>query len=74
MYDATDEEKEYFKEQLKYQGMVINRVGTLSEYIDFDKETFFQAILIRGEDAWETHTTNFIAEQLARGIYIGGNE
>ena len=74
MYDATDEEKEYFKEQLKYQGMVINRVGTLSEYIDFDKETFFQAILIRGDDAWETHTTNFIAEQLARGIYIGGNE
>lgn len=74
MYDSTDEEKEYFKQQLKYQGMVINRVGTLSEFIDFDKETFFQAILIRGEDEWETHTTNFIAEQLAKGIYIGGNE
>lgn len=74
MYDATDEEKEYFKEQLKYQGMVINRVGTLSDIIDFEKETFVQAILIRGEDEWETHTTNFIAEQLARGIYIGGNE
>lgn len=74
MYDALDEEKEYFKNQLKYQGMVINRIGTLSEFIDYDNETFFQAILIRGDDAWENHTTNFIADLLAKGIYIGGNE
>lgn len=74
MYDALDEEKEAFKEQLKYQGMVINRVGALSDFLDYDNETFFQAILIRGDDAWENHTTNFIADQLARGIYIGGNE
>ena len=75
IYSATEEEIKYFRSQLKYNGMSINRIGTISEFIststsDEEEAQFIQGSIIRVPDSMDAHLAAFIAEKLENGIYL----
>lgn len=75
VYSATEEEIKYFRSQLKYNGMSINRIGTISEFIstsssDEEEAQFIQGSIIRVPDSMDAHLAAFIAEKLENGIYL----
>lgn len=73
-YTCTDKEKEFFKQSIKYNGMTINAIGTLSDYVNPFEQTYVRGTLIRLEDLDEEyHVTNTIAKEVKTGLYIGGN-
>lgn len=76
LYQATDEEIEAVKNKIKYNGMSINRIGILSDYIknDINELTYIKGSLMRllnySED---TNYLNEIANEVYKGVYIDGS-
>ena len=69
-YSCTDEEKEAFKEKLKYESMTVMRVGTIQDYIT-SEEHYFKGELIRVENVkGSTEIVQAIYEELLKGVYI----
>lgn len=71
-YTCTDREKEAFKDKLKYNGMTVMAIGRIGDYITPDIETYIKGKLIRLEtqEATDFHITNFIADELFKGVFI----
>jgi pimeloyl-CoA synthetase len=71
-YSCTDEEKEIFKDKIKYEGMTINAIGKLVSYIKQNDElTFVKGKIIRLEDlAEDSHLLYTIYEEIAKGVYL----
>lgn len=70
VYSATDQEANILKQKIIYNSMVVNAIGTLSEYIDTVR-TFISASLIRLEDLnVPTHEANEIYDEMMKGVYI----
>lgn len=71
-YSCTDEEKEIFKDKIKYEGMTINAIGKLASYIQQNNElTFVKGKIIRLEDlAEDSHLLYTIYEEIAKGVYL----
>ena len=69
-YDCTEQEEQALINKLEYDGMTVNRIGTLSKFIK-DNPHYFKGQLIR-LDALndETHMTRAIYEELLKGVYI----
>ena len=72
VYKCSDEELEAFKNKIKYESMTVMRVGTLSEFMNFNGEiNYFKGELIRNDEiADDPHTLNAIYEELLKGVYI----
>ena len=64
-YDCTDKEKEIFKNKIKYDGMTVNAIGTLAEYLPEDNDYEFQ--LLRGRMIMLNNITDDF--QIANDIY-----
>lgn len=72
-YSCTGEEKQIFKNKLKYEGMTINAIGTIADYIG-PEETFIKGKLIRIPDIQDDyHVAQMIVNELVEGVYLGGN-
>ena len=73
-YSCTDEEKEIFLKKIKYEGMTINALGKLIDYLNsVEEETFVKGQMVRFENLNEdTNFANDIYEEIAKGVYIYG--
>ena len=73
-YSCTDEEKEIFLNKIKYEGMTINALGKLIDYLNsVEEETFVKGQMVRFENLNEdTNFANDIYEEIAKGVYIYG--
>ena len=69
-YSCTDEEKQAFREKLKYNGMTVMRIDTIGKYLQLEK-SYIKARIIRIEDLTdEFHLLNEIAAEMAKGVFI----
>lgn len=71
-YSCTDEEKEIFKNKITYNGMTINAIGSIQNYIGPDW-TFIKGKLIRLPIEDDYHVAQTIVNEVIEGIYLGGN-
>lgn len=71
-YSCTDEEIEIFREKIKYEGMTINALGKIKDYIDTTEDmTFVKGQLIRLEGLnEESHFTYEIYNEISKGVYL----
>lgn len=68
-YTCTDKEKEAFRNKIRYNGMTVGIIGTISEYL-WPEPTYIKAQIIRIETGEDTHLNQVIYEELAKGVYI----
>lgn len=70
-YTCTDEEKIVFENKLKYEGMTVNAVGYIRNYINLDDFTYIKGQFYRLDDFTEDyHVANVICDELSKGVYI----
>lgn len=70
IYDATEEEKNALRQKIKYNGMTVGRINTISAYVQ-EEPTYIKAQLIRIEGVQEdTHLLNEIANEANKGWYL----
>ena len=68
-YTCTDEEKEIFKNKLKYDGMTVMTIGKISDYTIQDG-TMVRGDIIRLDLEDETHMANAIYQEILKGVYL----
>jgi hypothetical protein len=71
-YDCTDIEKEALRNKIKYNGMIVMRIGKIEDYRD-GEEHFVSGQLIRLEGINEdSHVIAEIANEIKEGAYYYG--
>lgn len=69
-YTCTDVEKEALANKIKYNGMTVMRIGTISEFIRPEK-SYIKGQLIRIEEFEEDfHILNEIANEVNKGVFV----
>lgn len=71
-YSCTDEEKEALRNKIKYEGMTVNAIGKIEDYLSSsDEYNYFKGSTIILEDvADDYHTTDAITVELEKGVYL----
>lgn len=69
-YTCTDEEREAFRNKIKYNGMSIGRIGHILDFKNPSDQTYIKGQIIRLEGKFDTHTANEIANEFNKGWYI----
>lgn len=70
-YTCTDKEKEIFENKLKFEGMTINALGTIKDYMNFDGETFVRGQIIRLNNIQNSSKLCYtIYEEISKGVYL----
>lgn len=73
-YSCTDEEKAIFLDKIKYEGMTINAIGKIIDYIGVE-ETFIKGRIIRLNDLNEdNHYAQEVIKEIALGLYFEKGE
>lgn len=70
-YSCTDEEKEAFRNKIRYNGMTVMAIGKIEDYLSLD-ESYIKGKLIRLEIPEDFHLVNTIAEEINKGLFITG--
>ena len=75
LYEATPEEMAAFRLKLIYDGMTINRIGTIKETLSNKPNSielgFFKAQIIRPSDVLEDyHLASELAGEINKGVYM----
>lgn len=69
-YTCSETEKQALRNKIKYNGMTVMRIGTISEFIS-SEPSYVKARLIRLENTGgDFHLANAIAEELYKGVFI----
>ena len=69
-YTCTAEEKEAVRNKIKYNGMTINRIGRLIDFLNGDQEQYIKGQLIRLESIPDdTHVVQALASELEKGVF-----
>ena len=69
-YTCSETEKNALRNKIKYNGMTVMRIDTISEFIS-SEPSFVKARLIRLENTGgDFHVVNAIAEELFKGVFI----
>ena len=68
-YTCTDIERQAFRDMLKYDGMTVNRIGKIQDYLKDNDLQYIKARLIRTDLHEDTHVINVIAAEMAKGAY-----
>ena len=66
-YNCTDKERQALEDKIKYNGMTVGVIGTLSEYLNPDETSFFQGQLIEIDITDDAHMAHEIARVLQEG-------
>ena len=78
IYEATDQEKLLFRDNIKYNGMTIMATGYIENYLKPNDETFIKATLIRfSEFSYQENDFTLVQNinyELNKGIYIETEE
>lgn len=76
-YTATETEKEALRNKIRYNGMTIERIGTLNDFVngidvdDANERHYYKGKLIRVEDlADDYHVINALSGELNKGVFI----
>jgi len=69
-FTCSDIEKQAFRDKLKYNGMSVNVIGKIEDYMDNSEKRFIKAQLIRLEIPDDSHVVNDIYNELIKGAYI----
>ena len=70
-YMCTEQEVQALKLKIQYEGMAVNRIGTLAEFKRKDGLGFFKGFLIRADGtSYPSNISQAIADELAKGVYI----
>lgn len=72
-YTCTKEERQAFKDKIKYNGMTVMRIGKIIDYLfqTSEERQYIKARLIRLEDVGDDyHMLRSIDEELNRGMYF----
>ena len=74
-YSCTNEEKAIFIDKIKYEGMTVNAIGKIEDYLKLDDETFIKGRILRFENLNEDdHFAQEIYNEVARGLYFERGE
>lgn len=68
IYQATYQEEQAFRNQIKWNGMRVGAVGTLRDFLP--NGGYFKATPIRLSIQDDFHLANTIAEELSKGVYL----
>lgn len=68
-YTCTDQEKDIFKDKLKYNGMTIMRIDKLSNFLN-TTEQYFKGKIVRMDVYDDFHSIKVLSNELNKGIYI----
>lgn len=69
-YTCSDIEKQALRNKIKYNGMTVERIGTINEFIKLEK-TYIKGKLIRIENFDDDfHILNAISNELYKGVFI----
>lgn len=69
-YTCTDQEKEIFKEKLKYNGMTVMRIDRMNNFITGNKD-YIKGQIIRFDDIGDdAHIITVLADEMNKGVYI----
>lgn len=69
-YTCTNTEKQALRDKIKYNGMTVMRISTISNFIKLEK-TYIKGKLIRLETIEEDfHIINAIADEIYKGVFI----
>ena len=68
-YTCTPEEKTAIELKLQYNGMTVERIGTIAEFIQ-ENETYIKAKLIRLNLEEDNHYLEALAQELNKGVFI----
>ena len=68
-YTCTEEEKTAIALKLQYNGMTVERIGTIAEFIQ-QEETYIKAKLIRLNLEEDNHYLEALAQELNKGVFI----
>lgn len=72
-YTCTEQEREALENKIKYNSMVVERIGTLSEFRNQSFPKYFQGQFIMNADNnlhCDSHTMATIYDELAKGLYL----
>lgn len=70
-YSCTDEEIAIFEDKIKYEGMTINAIGKIKDYVETNNRTFVKGKMIRIEDlAEDSHLLYVIYDEISKGVYL----
>lgn len=72
-YDCSPTERTAFEKQLKYTGMTVGRIDTISNFI-MRYPQYIQGKIITIENIDDAHLAAAIADEISRGIYIQTGE
>lgn len=75
-YSCTEEEIEIFKNKLEFEGMTINAIGKIIDYIStLSSKTFIKGKMLRMEGIEDdSHVLYAIYEEIAKGVYLSYEE
>ena len=69
-YTCTETEKQALRDKIQYNGMTVQTIGTVAQYIQ-EEPTYIKGRIIRFEDLGEDyHLAVAIAEELYKGVFI----
>lgn len=69
-YSCTDIERAAFRDMLTYDGMTVNRIGRIIDFLRENELQYIKARLIRCEDLHDDqHIVDVIASEMAKGAY-----
>ena len=74
-YTCTDNEKDAFRLKLKYNGMTVNKIGSLNTFYatwptDDEQKRYTKGKLIRLNINEDNHLVEHITEELNKGVFI----
>lgn len=70
-YTCTAEEKAALKNKIKYNGMTVMAIGTISQYINANERTYIKGQLIRIEDIdADYNVCRAIYDEINKGVYV----
>lgn len=71
IYECTDTEREAYFNKIKYNGMSVRIIDTITNYISGDASNYFRGRLIRMTNLGETNKfLETINDELLKGVYI----
>lgn len=68
-YTCTPEEKEAVRMKLYYNGMTVERIGTIREFLQ-EEESYIKCKIIRINMNEDNHYIEALAEELNKGVFI----
>ena len=71
IYECSEKEKQIFKDIIDYQGMTLNRIGEIKNYLG--NKNFIQARLIKIDINEDDHFLQELNFELMKGVYLNGN-